>query len=49
MEVNKALTALLRFNEIIDDLVRQLAHLSTNTLVGFHDLPRFLPADLELR
>ena len=48
LEVNKALSALLRLNEI-DDLVRQLAHLSRKTLVGFPDLPRFLTADLELR
>ena len=48
MEVNKALSALLRLTEI-DDLVRQLAHLSRVTLVGFPDLPRFLAADLALR
>lgn len=33
MEANKALTTLLRLNEI-DDLVRRLAHLSRKTLVG---------------
>ena len=48
MEVNKALSALLRLVEI-DDLVRQLTHLSKKTLVGFSDIPRFLTADLEFR
>ena len=48
LEVNKAFGALLRLTEI-DDLVRQFAHLSRKTLVGFPDLPRFLTAQLELR
>ena len=47
MELNKALSALLRLEEI-DDLVPQLTHLSKKTLVGFSDLLRFLTADLEL-
>ena len=43
MEVNKALTALLRLTEI-DDLLRQLAHLPRKNLISFADLPRFLTA-----
>ena len=48
MEVNKALSALLRLTEV-DDLVRPLAHLSRETLVGFPDFWWFLSADLSLR
>ena len=48
MEVNKALTSLLRLTEI-DDLLRQLAHTSRKNLVSFADLPRFLTADLSIK
>ena len=48
MEVNKALTSLLRLTEI-DDLLRQLAHTSRKNLVSYADLPRFLTADLSIK
>ena len=47
MEVNKALTALLRLTEI-NDLLRQLAHLPRRNLISFADLPRFLTAELSI-
>ena len=48
MEVNKALTSLLRLTEI-DDFLRQLADTSRKNLVSFADLPRFLTADLSIK
>ena len=48
MEVNKALSALLRLTEI-DDLVRQLAHLSRKTLVGFPAVSDYLFSTTLLR
>lgn len=48
MEVNKALTSLLRLTEI-DDLLRELAHISRKNLVSYADLPRFLTADLSIK
>ena len=48
MEVNKALIALLRLTEI-DDLLRQLAHLSRKNLVSFADLPGFLSTELTIK
>jgi len=47
MEVHKGLTSLLRLTEI-DDLLRQLAHISRKNLVSYADLPRFLTADLSI-
>ena len=38
MEVNKALTSLLRLTEV--DLLRQIAHLTKRNLIGYADLPR---------
>jgi len=48
MEVNKALTSLLRLTET-DDLLRDLAHISCKNLVSNADLPRFLTTDLSIK
>lgn len=48
MEVNKAFTALLHLTKI-DDLLRQLAHISRKNLVSYADLPRFLTTDLLIK
>lgn len=45
-EVNKAMTALLRLNEI-DDLFRQLTHVNRKKFIGFPDFPRFLTEELD--
>ena len=48
MEVNNALTSLLRLTEV-DDLLRQIAHLTKRNLIGYADLPRFLTAEISLK
>ena len=48
MEVNKALTSLLRLTEV-DDLLRQIAHLTKRNLIGYADLPRFLTEEISLK
>ena len=48
IEVNKALTSLLRLTEV-DDLLRQIAHLTKRNLIGYADLPRFLTEEISLK
>ena len=48
MEVNKALTSLLRLTEV-DDLLRQIVHLTKRNLIGYADLPRFLTEEISLK
>ena len=48
MEINRALISLLRLTEV-DDLVRQLGHITQRNVIGFADLPRFLTEEIALK
>ena len=47
LPVNRAMSAMLRLTEI-QDILRQLSHLTRKTLISFADLPRFLTMDLNV-
>ena len=48
LQVNRATNAMLRLNEI-EDILRQLSHLTRKTLISFAYLPRFLTMKLNVR
>ena len=48
LQVNRATSAMLRLNEI-EDILRQLSHLTRKTLISFAYLPRFLTMELNVR
>ena len=48
LQVNRATSATLRLNEI-EDILRQLSHLTRKTLISFAYLPRFLTMKLNVR
>ena len=48
LQVNRAMSAMFRLTEI-QDILRQLSHLTRKTLISFADLPRFLTMDLNVR
>ena len=48
LQVNRAMSSILRLTEI-EDILRQMSHLTRKDLISFTDLPRFLTAELEIR
>ena len=48
LQVNRAMSSILRLQEI-DDVLRQMSHITRKTVISFADLPRFLTAALEIR
>ena len=48
LQVNRAISAMLRLTEI-EDVLRQLSHLTRKMLVSFADLPQFLTMELNVR
>ena len=48
LQVNRAMSSILRLNEI-EDTLRQLSHITRKTVISFAELPRFLTAELEIR
>ena len=48
LQVNRAMSSMLRLNEI-EDILHQLSHLTRKTLISFADLPRFLTMELNVR
>lgn len=48
LQVNRAMSSILRLAEI-EDILRQISHLTRKDVISFTDLPRFLTAELEIR
>jgi len=48
LHINRAMSAMLRLTEI-EDILRQLSHLTRKNLISFADLPRFLTMELNVR
>lgn len=48
LQVNRAISSMLCLNEI-EDILRELSHLTHKTLISFADLPRSLTMELNIR